>query len=88
VKSAGATTVNSPRLVLIEWEDSHHRPGWTTDTAEAQPLICKSVGWIVAETKNAKVLAANITHEENMQRCGDMTIPQRCIRSIKRLSQS
>jgi len=75
-------------LLMIEWEDSHHRPGWTSDTAEAAPLVCRSVGWLVAETKLAKVLAANVTNEEEQQRCGDMTIPQRCIRRIVRLPQS
>lgn len=72
-------------LVLIEWEDSHHRPGWTAEAPEAKPLLCRSVGWLVSETKTAKVLAANVTDEEEQQRCGDMTIPQRCIRRIKRL---
>lgn len=73
------------KLVLIEWEDSHYRPGWTTDKPEAEPLVCRSVGWLVAETKAAKMLAANVTNEANPQRCGDMTIPQRCIRSVKTL---
>jgi hypothetical protein len=74
-----------PQLVLIEWEDSHHRPGWTTSQPETKPLICKSVGWLVSESKEAKVLSANMTDEEDPQRCGDMTIPQRCIRRVKRL---
>ena len=73
-------------LLLIEWKDSHHRPGWTTDKAEASPLVCRSVGWLVSETKEAKVLSPNVTSEDEMQRCGDMTIPQRCIRRIKRLA--
>jgi hypothetical protein len=77
--------MQNPPLVLIEWEDSHHRSGWTTDNATASPLLCRSVGWLVAETKQAKVLSANITTEENMQRCGDMTIPQRCIRQVTKL---
>lgn len=75
-----------PHLVLIEWEDSHHRPGWTADAAEPEPLICRSVGWLVGSTKEAKTLAANITQEDNPQRCGDMTIPARSIRKIKRLA--
>lgn len=74
---------NLPKLVMIEWEDSHHRPGWTIEEPDARPLICHSVGWLVSDTHDVKVLAANITDEEQMQRCGDMTIPQRCIRRIK-----
>ena len=78
--------LKSPELVLIEWEDSHHRPGWTTETPAPEPLICKSVGWLVGSTKDAKVIAANMTQEDNPQRCGDMTIPKRCIRRIKKLA--
>jgi len=75
----------SPQLVLIEWEDSHHRPGWTTEAASGKPLVCRSVGWLIADTKTAKVLSANITEEDEPQRCGDMTIPQRCILRVKRI---
>jgi hypothetical protein len=74
-------------LVLCEWEDSHHRPGWTSDESEARTLVCQSVGWLVAATKDVKVLSANITQEDEKQRCGDMTIPQRCIRRLVRLSE-
>lgn len=75
-----ATTAS---LVCIEWVDSHHRPGWTAEEAEARLLVCKSVGWIVRRTKDVIVLAANLTVETEEQRCGDMTIPQRCVRRIK-----
>jgi hypothetical protein len=76
---------NRPRsgLVFVEWVDSHHRPGWTADEPEADLLVCKSVGWIVRRTKDVIVLAANVTAEDKQQRCGDMTIPQRCVRRIK-----
>jgi hypothetical protein len=74
-------------LVLCEWEDSHHRPGWTSEKSDARPLICQSVGWLIADTKDVKVLSANITCEDEKQRCGDMTIPQRCIRRLVRLSE-
>ena len=73
-------------LVLCEWEDSHHRAGWTCEKSDARVLVCQSVGWLVGDTKDVKVLAANITREDEMQRCGDMTIPQRCIRRLVRLS--
>jgi hypothetical protein len=72
-------------LVLVEWLDSHHRPGWTTDDPASDPLVCKSVGWLIRQTKEALVLSANVTEEEQQQRCGDMTIPQRCVRRIKQL---
>lgn len=69
--------------VLVEWEDSHHRAGWTTDAPEAVPLVVHSMGWLVANTKEAVVICANMSQESEPQRCGDMTIPRRCIIRIR-----
>ena len=80
-----ANEIKHGALVLIEWEDSHHRPGWSSEAPEGKALCCQSVGWIVAQTSEAKVLTSNRTVEDQEQRCGDMTIPQRCIRRITRL---
>ena len=76
------------KLVLIEWVDSHYRPGWTTDGAKntALPLECLSVGWIVHDGKEAKVISSHITIEKNQQRCGDMTIPTAAILHITEVS--
>ena len=38
-------------LVLVEWVDSHYRPGWTTDGPEPEPVRITSVGWVVAEVR-------------------------------------
>lgn len=73
------------KLVLVEWEDSHHRPGWTSDEANPKPLPCRSVGWLVAQNASAITLSANVSVEETPQRCGDMTIPRRCIVRITKL---
>ena len=75
-----------PRLVLIEWVDSHYRPGWTTDAPDDTHLLrCRSVGWLVHEDDDVKVLSANVTDEEDVQRCGDMTIPAAAITNIREL---
>jgi hypothetical protein len=87
LESARVSNVPMPRLVMIEWLDSHHGSGWTTDTIVAKPLLCRSVGFLVAESESAKVLSANITDEENSQHCGDITIPQCCIQRITTLSE-
>jgi hypothetical protein len=63
------------RLVLVEWVDSHHRAGWTTDEPCDAPLTCLSVGWLIFDGKHAKTLAPHYTAEENPQRNGEMTIP-------------
>ena len=74
------------RLVLIEWLDSHSGRGW--QTAEmlrqaAEPLYCQSVGWLLSDTKDCKVLVPHIGGERDgdmmMQGCGDLVIPARAI---------
>ena len=70
---------------MVEWIDSHHRPGWTTRSPVKCPVTCYSVGWLVHDGKKAKVLCSNLTDEESPQRCGDMTIPATAIISIEKL---
>lgn len=76
-------TVDAP--VLIEWEDSHYRAGWSAEKATREPLLVRSVGWLVRDGARAKVLCSHISQEDSPQRCGDMAIPSRAIRSIKAL---
>lgn len=80
-----AETALVGNLVFVEWLDSHYRPGWTTDEPVSDPLVCKSVGWLIQQTKDALVLSANVTSEKQQQRCGDMTIPRRCVKRVKTL---
>lgn len=70
------------RLVLVEWLDSHAGRGWQDlDRLEraAEPLYCRSVGWVIRENKDCKVLVPHISGEKNgntvLQGCGDLTIP-------------
>lgn len=70
------------KLVLVEWLDSHSGRGWQDfDRLErvAEPLYCRSVGWVIRENKNCKVLVPHIAGEKNgettLQGCGDLTIP-------------
>ena len=76
----------SYKLVLIEWVDAHAGRGWIdigrikkADT----PLYCRSVGWLVAESKDCKVIVPHISAGENrgtlLQGCGDLTIPKKAI---------
>lgn len=79
--------MSTPKLVLIEWEDSHYKPGWSRDLGEGQltPVLCKSVGWLMHDGKEAKVIANHISDEETPQTCGAMSIPTRAVRRIKKL---
>ena len=74
------------KLVLVEWLDSHSGRGWQDfDRLQqaAEPLYCRSVGWIVKENKKCKVLVPHLAGEKNgeinLQGCGDLTIPTAAI---------
>ena len=74
------------RLVLIEWVDSHSRRGWQDIDrirGATEPLYCRSVGWLVSESKDCKVLVPHISGERNgaimLQGCGDLAIPAKAI---------
>jgi hypothetical protein len=80
------TTMAGLKLVLIEWVDSHAGRGWQTMeriAAASEPLYCRSVGWLLSETKDCKVIVPHIGGEKNgdviMQGCGDLTIPAKAI---------
>lgn len=79
-------------MVLIEWLDSHSGRGWQDlDQLEekAIPLYCRSVGWLVKETKHVKVIVPHIAGEKNgdimIQVCGDLVIPTKAIVKMKLL---
>ena len=64
-----------PRLVMIEWLDSHYAPGWSSGASPKAGMLCRSVGWLTHDGKKAKTIAAHVTHETAPQRAGQMTIP-------------
>ena len=75
-----------PKLVLIEWLDAHAGRGWQTAdaiTAAAEPLYCRSVGWLVSETADCKVIVPHISgakgEVEFLTGSGDLTIPAKAI---------
>ncbi len=80
------------QLVLVEWLDSHSGRGWQDFEGfkrVAEPLYCQSVGWLVEETKECKVIVPHIAGERNgdimLQGCGDLTIPAKAILRIRPL---
>ena len=51
------------KLVLIEWLDSHSGRGWQDMddlTDNCQPLHCRSVGWLVSEENECKMLVPHL----------------------------
>ena len=77
--------VGEPRLVLIEWVDSHMDQGWNREEPMTMPLRCRSVGWLLHDGKEAKTIVPHMTDEEAPQRCGVMTIPSVAVVRIKDL---
>lgn len=77
--------MNRP-LVLVEWLDAHAGRGWQTADqirSAAEPLYCRSVGWLVSETADCKVVVPHISGErdgvEFLTGSGDLTIPAKAI---------
>jgi hypothetical protein len=81
------------RLVLIEWTDSLGCSStWQPlDSVESpKPLVCKSVGWLLHDGKDCKVIVPHVTEDHGSakrQGCGDMTIPSRCIVKLTTLRE-
>lgn len=68
------------RLVLVEWVDSHSSSGWQVieGDIEDRALVCLSVGWLLLDGANVKVVAPHKNHPEDsasFQTNGVMTIP-------------
>jgi hypothetical protein len=80
------------RLVLIEWEDSHVDGAWRQIEGgiSDRALVCRSVGWLLLDGENAKVVAPHLNEPETgveLQACGTMTIPTRAVLRITDLTQ-
>lgn len=81
------------RLVIVRWQDSRQPCGkWRYLSAlpDPKPVEVASVGWLVKDTAEVKVLCQNIGdlgHPENAQASGIMTIPTRCVLSIETLTE-
>jgi hypothetical protein len=80
------------RLVLVEWVDSYGCSATWQPLTGSTPtaLICRSVGWLVHDGADCKVVVPHISDENNehatSQGCGDMTIPSRAVLKIANLT--
>lgn len=79
-------------LVLIRWEDSR-RPvaEWVrlSDLPEFSPVACASVGWLIHDGADCKVLCPNMgdLNEDDVQGSGLIQIPTRCIVAVVPLDE-
>ena len=71
------------KLAWIEWDDSHSGRGWQDiDVARSncEQLLCRSVGWVIAETRTHVTLAGSVafggTDGAPSQVSGEITIPK------------
>ena len=76
--------MSDPRLIYIEWEDSCLGDGWEWLSREKkdEPLICKSIGWLLLDGENTKIVSPHLADKDSggsYQGSGVMTIPVRAI---------
>lgn len=75
------------RLVAVEWEDSQ-RPlapwQWLDEYRLPDAVTCISVGFLIAQTKNALAIASNLgdLEQDRAQGCGIIRIPASAVRRI------
>lgn len=80
------------RLVLIDWLDSYGCSSqWQPlDDCHAKPLRCRSVGWLLYDGDDCKVIVPHLVKDHDHvppQGCGDMTIPATAILHIAELPE-
>lgn len=84
---------NQIKLVLVEWEDScQPLPGWRhlADLPDNKVIQCCSVGWLVSEDDQVKMLAPNmgdIDSVDNLQASGIIRIPAAAITRMVELKE-
>lgn len=78
-------------LVIVTWEDSRQSEGkwqWLSDFKPREPVTVQSVGWLIQDDADAKVLAQSLAPDgDDVQAAGLKTIPTRCVVKIERLTE-
>jgi len=68
--------------MYVEWVDAVADVGWNYEVEETKISLIKSVGWLVRETKDEIVLAADYSEGDTNRR---MAIPKSWVRNKKPL---
>ena len=85
---------NGPEMVLIEWEDSSQAAPqwqWLADAVPPSILKCRSIGFLIRDNAKEKALAISVASAHGgdvEQTSGIISIPTRCVVSIKRIISS
>ena len=72
----------------IEWVDSSVTGRWQhlEDISTAKTLLeCRTVGYVVAETKKSIAIVHSVSRSSNPEGCCELIIPRCAITKIKRL---
>jgi hypothetical protein len=73
--------------VEIIWNDAYSKNGWKCDQdireMAQRGIVCKSVGYLVRESKKYMVLAHGLSEDNNFQDL--FSIPKGCIRSVRKI---
>lgn len=84
--------MDTPQLVCIEWVDSRQpTAAWrrVNDLDYLSECRCTSVGFLLRETADAKILAVSVADEgDEMQATGVYVIPTAAVLSVKLLTAS
>ncbi len=76
---------------MIEWEDSAQPiPGWAylSSFEPTGTIRCASVGWLIRDTAQIKVLAPNMGGDKrSAQVSGMIQIPTRCVVKLTKLEE-
>lgn len=80
-------------LVMITWKDSRQPSGrwmFLHDIPDAKPVKCATVGWLLTDGDDAKVICQSMADIEasEMQAGGVMVIPACCVVSIEKLEET
>lgn len=84
--------MTAPKLVLVEWVDSRQpTAAWqrVADLGYLSECRCTSVGFLLRDGKDAKVLALSIADDgDEMQATGVFLIPTAAVLSLRLLTAS
>ena len=75
-------TKKQPKLMYVEWVDAVADVGWNYEVEDTKISLIKSVGWLVRDTKDEIVLAADYSEGDTNRR---MAIPKAWVRNKKPL---
>lgn len=75
-----------PEAVYVEWVDSTSAHPWTAPDDAPEPLVCKSIGWLVVERDDHIVVSASWDSQDPGHFDAPISIPRVAIIGLWRLS--